>query len=127
MKPIIVLLVLVFAVSANAYTVTNFVTATDTNWQTIVVPKLNNNYAALVAWNNDQDTNISRIATNSANIGLLFTNPPSVPFIQLRTFTVTNSTDPTFGRGAGIVTADTNYLYLSIGTNLWKRVAVTNW
>jgi hypothetical protein len=48
------------------------------------------------------------------------------PFILLPG-TVLNSTDTTFGQGAGIIRFDANFIYLSISTNLWKRVALTNW
>ncbi len=41
--------------------------------------------------------------------------------------TISNATDSTWGKGAGILTWDTNYLYLSVGTNAWKRVAVATW
>jgi hypothetical protein len=42
-------------------------------------------------------------------------------------FTVTNSTDSTFGYGAGLLRWDTNYLYISVGTNQWKRVGLNSW
>jgi len=41
--------------------------------------------------------------------------------------TVTNSTDSTGGRGAGLIRWDTNYLYVSVGTNQWKRAALSSW
>lgn len=41
--------------------------------------------------------------------------------------TITNSTDSTFGYGAGLMLWDTNYVYVSVGTNLWKRTALTAW
>jgi hypothetical protein len=41
--------------------------------------------------------------------------------------TVTNSTDSTWGNGSGVVTWDTNYLYISVGSNLWKRAALSSW
>lgn len=40
---------------------------------------------------------------------------------------VTNATNTTWGYGGGLLRWDTNYLYVSIGTNAWKRVAITNW
>ena len=42
-------------------------------------------------------------------------------------YTVTNSTNTTSGRGAGLMYWDTNYVYVSVGTNLWKRLALTNY
>lgn len=39
--------------------------------------------------------------------------------------TVTNSTDTTWGNGSGLVCVDSNYVYISVWTNLWKRVALS--
>jgi hypothetical protein len=41
--------------------------------------------------------------------------------------TVTNSTDSTAGWGAGVMKWDTNYIYVSVGTNQWKRAALSTW
>jgi len=41
--------------------------------------------------------------------------------------TVTNSTDTTSGHGGGLIRWDTNYLYVSVGTNQWKRATLTSW
>ncbi|MGA2178772.1 MAG: hypothetical protein ABSH15_04235 [Verrucomicrobiota bacterium] len=41
--------------------------------------------------------------------------------------TVTNSTDTTFGLGSGVVCIDTNYVYVSVATNRWKRAALSTW
>ena len=41
--------------------------------------------------------------------------------------TITNATDTTWGYGAGLVVADTNYVNISVGTNHWKRAALTSW
>jgi hypothetical protein len=40
---------------------------------------------------------------------------------------ITNATDTTWGGGAGLVCVDSNYVYVSVGTNLWKRAALTSW
>jgi hypothetical protein len=48
-------------------------------------------------------------------------------FLRATPFTITNSTDSTFGAGAGIICWDTNYFYLSVGSNRWKRVSVSSW
>ena len=40
------------------------------------------------------------------------------------TLTVTHSTNTTYGYGSGLLTADTNYLYVSVGTNAWRRLAI---
>jgi hypothetical protein len=42
-------------------------------------------------------------------------------------YTVTNSTDSTFGYGSGLMRWDTNYIYVSVATNRWKRSALTTW
>lgn len=41
--------------------------------------------------------------------------------------TVTNASDSTWGNGAGVVTWDTNYIYISVGTNSWKRASLSSW
>jgi len=48
-------------------------------------------------------------------------------FVLPASYTVTNSTDTTFGYGAGLMIFDTNYVYVSVGTNLWKRAALASW
>lgn len=47
--------------------------------------------------------------------------------LALQPRTVTNSTDSTFGLGAGMVLIDTNYVYVSAATNRWKRAALSAW
>jgi hypothetical protein len=47
--------------------------------------------------------------------------------LQMTPRTITNSTDTTWGYGAGLVVADTNYVNFSVGTNRWKRAALTSW
>lgn len=41
--------------------------------------------------------------------------------------TITNATDTTFGYGPGMVCVDSNHIYISVGTNLWKRVPIAAW
>ena len=41
--------------------------------------------------------------------------------------TVTNSTDSTSGHGGGLIRWDANYIYVSVGTNQWKRATLTSW
>lgn len=38
--------------------------------------------------------------------------------------TITSATNSTLGYGAGMVACDTNYIYVSIATNLWRRIAI---
>lgn len=61
----------------------------------------------------------------SANPGVIALNT----ILQLTPRTVTNSTDTTWGYGGGLVVPDVgyNYLQISVGTNLWKRAALTSW
>ena len=46
------------------------------------------------------------------------------PGVWQTLFTVTNSTDSSYGYGAGLMRWDTNYIYVTYGTNLWKRAAL---
>ena len=58
------------------------------------------------------------------------TNQPAVMLAGLPglpTLTITSSNSTTWGYGAGYACADTNYFYLSVGTNLWKRTALSSW
>lgn len=41
--------------------------------------------------------------------------------------TITNATGTTWGRGAGLFCADSNYVYISVGSNAWKRAALSTW
>ena len=38
---------------------------------------------------------------------------------------MTHSTNSTFGYGAGLITCDTNYIYVSVGTNAWNRISIS--
>lgn len=64
--------------------------------------------------------------TNLVANGVPFLSASPNMFFLIPT-TVTNSTDSTYGYGAGLICLDTNYIYFSVGTNQWKRVAGTNW
>ena len=48
----------------------------------------------------------------------------AMPFLKLSGFTVTHSTNSTFGYGAGLVACDAGFIYVSTGTNAWRRVAL---
>ncbi len=41
--------------------------------------------------------------------------------------TVTNSTDTTYGLGAGVVSIDSNYIYVSVGTNRYRRAVLNDY
>ena len=86
----------------------------------------------IVAWNklNDNDNWLAsqsisnRLAIAATRTNAVFTNTVSAPFLLLASYTVTASTNSTFGRGAGMFAVDTNYLYISVGTNNWGRVSI---
>lgn len=44
--------------------------------------------------------------------------------LEMTPRTITNSNDSTWGKGAGLICVDANYIYVSTGTNTWKRVAL---
>jgi len=48
-------------------------------------------------------------------------------FLRLKPTTINNSNDSTFGFGAGLICADSSHIYVSTGTNKWKRVSLTSW
>jgi hypothetical protein len=39
----------------------------------------------------------------------------------------TSANSTTWGRGAGMMRFDSNFLYIAVGINSWRRVALTNW
>jgi hypothetical protein len=54
-----------------------------------------------------------------------FTCPVTISSLTLTPRTVTNSTDA--AAGPGMVCLDTNYVYVSVATNRWKRAALSSW
>ncbi|MDE2100805.1 MAG: hypothetical protein KGL39_26400 [Patescibacteria group bacterium] len=79
------------------------------------------------------DSNTASIASLSANFGIIsnafssFTNWPQLTFR-----TISSNTATTEGHGAGFIAwstdSGTNYLNITLGTNLWGRVGlITNW
>ena len=48
----------------------------------------------------------------------------TVPYLVLQANTVSHSTNSTFGYGAGLMTCDTNWIYLSVAINQWRRVSI---
>ena len=47
----------------------------------------------------------------------------SAPLVVL-TNTISHSTNSTYGYGAGVWAADTNYFYVSVATNTWRRISI---
>jgi len=44
--------------------------------------------------------------------------------MQIVPASITNSSSSTYGFGAGLIGVDTNYLYISVGFNSWRRIAI---
>jgi hypothetical protein len=44
--------------------------------------------------------------------------------LEMTPRTITNSNASTWGKGAGLICVDANYIYISTGTNTWKRAAL---
>jgi hypothetical protein len=71
-------------------------------------------------------------ATNAAYIRTVFFTSGNIVFGVNGSFyqppqTITASTNSTTGYGAGLMNWDTNYIYVSVGTNRWKRAALSTW
>ena len=96
----------------------------------------NVNYAALVG---RTYTNTFNIASNTAAISnntvaiaavnhsftnFLATNAPPFGEARLTNATIASATNSTAGYGVGFLTWDTNYLYLSIASNTWRRISI---
>ncbi|MGA2787649.1 MAG: hypothetical protein ABSF60_08980 [Verrucomicrobiota bacterium] len=62
---------------------------------------------------------------NAATQSASFSIPVAMPALLLTPGTITNSTDP--AAGAGLVCIDTNFVYVSVGTNRWKRASLSSW
>jgi len=123
-----ILPLLALALNARAYNITNVNVGIDSNSNAWTKVNLNNNN--FTAWNNALDaTNANqetRIAANTTQLG--FINPTNglltANYMLLVPVTIATSTNSTFGRGAGLITGDTNYIYISVGTNAWRRISV---
>jgi hypothetical protein len=64
-----------------------------------------------------------RVVTASS-VKASFYVPLGMPEAYFFTNTLTHSTNSTFGFGAGLVTSDANYIYVSTATNQWGRIAI---
>ena len=104
--------------TTNIYIGTNGTDTTGDNYH-IWVTKINHNTTWLSSQNNSRIADIAVIKTNC-----VFTNVVSMPFGLLTQYTVTNSTNSTFGYSAGLIALNTNYLYFSIGSNAWRRIEI---
>jgi hypothetical protein len=137
MKKIILLLLLMMPLLARAQTYnTNYpavqLTVTNIAGQNILLA----NGAAVTLYFAPADFSVSnnlvQLNTNSPDFiseptnstTVAMTNIVSFPFVLLTTNTITHSTNSTFGYGAGLIGCDTNYLYISVGTNDWSRIAI---
>jgi hypothetical protein len=89
---------------------TNYSMATNTGVVTFTTPILQG-----------EDQRFYRGRGNSTNS--VTVNAPLV----LPITTPASSTATTYGHGAGVVLVDTNYVYVSVGTNAWKRAALSSW
>jgi hypothetical protein len=128
MKTKYILPLLALALTARAYDITNVNVGIDSNSNAWTKVNLNNNN--FTAWNNALDaTNANqetRIAANTTQLN--FINPSNglltANYLLLAPVTIATSSSSTYGRGAGLITGDTNYIYISVGTNAWRRISV---
>jgi hypothetical protein len=101
------------------YTPANYKLATNSGVATFTVP-----ITSL-----SQQIGFFRIITPLSG-AFVSTDPVQTPYLFLGTNatyltnSVTHSTNSTLGFGAGLFTCDTNYFYISIGTNNWRRISI---
>lgn len=69
------------------------------------------------------DTGFVMAVVQSANPGVF--SLAGVLKLAPRTITAANAS--TWGNGAGLVCVDSNYVYVAVGTNLWKRAGISSW
>ena len=58
-------------------------------------------------------------AASTLNMAFLLNTP-----LVVLTNTISHSTNSTYGYGAGVWAADTNYFYVSVATNQWRRISI---
>lgn len=137
MKKLLLLIFVSLAIRADAYTITNFSSVTDTNWATNVIPKLNANNGNLVAWLNSINASntllnafTNSLTTNGATAdGQMPVRSNSVaggykwipiPLSSVTTLLPTNATVPSVSGSTGFV--PTNYLASGAGGNTDGRL-----
>jgi hypothetical protein len=74
------------------------------------------------------DTNLVLTSGSiQSQFGQAFASLVPLPMVTLPQITIPSNTASSFGLGAGQMCSDSNYAYFTRGTNLWGRVAITNW
>jgi hypothetical protein len=121
--------------STNMQTFVHFISG-DTNFPSVIQSVLLTNFNITtpsfeIALDGSTDTNLMISSGRiSSQFSIPGTGPASldfVPAISQSSRTIVNSTDSTFGMGAGMMCWDSNYVYVSVGSNLWKRAAISTW
>jgi len=72
----------------------------------------------------------ARLKALEGGMTVTSTNPPVISLsglLSLPSRTIPSNTASTFASPPPLVCADSNYLYISVGTNLWKRAALSTW
>jgi len=116
---------------ATAYTFTNYLTNVfGTNSVTYTNVYTNYTYTGtyLSSLGGTSTGSVAVYALASPELNGRFNQFKSQSFefekVRLVPSTVTNSGSSTYGLGAGLIGADTNYLYISVGNNAWRRIAI---
>jgi len=102
--------------------VTHYMITPNWTWMTNTPTVITNNYVFTFAppWADDGFflTYTASTTPGTATIAGL---------LQLAPRTIATSSSTTWGYGAGLVTVDGSYIYVSVGTNSWKRAALSTW
>ena len=96
--------------------VTNYTTTTNTGLIDFAVPASSS--VPMQFWRARSGVTNAAAFAAPLSVGALFALAPR---------TITNATDTTWGSGGGQVCVDTNYVYVSVATNAWKRATLTPW
>ena len=111
---------------------------------TVSLPTITSNMAALQVSMAQLDSNFTGIVgsngtlfsgtntwtgTNNYQAGKLTIGgvPVEVGLINLTNTTIVSATSTTWGLGAGLMCFDSGYVYVSVGTNAWKRASLSTW
>jgi hypothetical protein len=83
------------------------------------------NYDGVSPWRLSQavNENFNRLGDTNTALGALRIQG----IVKTIPRTITNATDTSWGYGAGLMCCDSNYVYVSVATNLWKRAALSAW
>ena len=71
--------------------------------------------------------NFTRHSNLLAGVSGHLVNSPTNSLAKWEPLTIPDATNTTWGYGGGLMCMDSNYVYVSVGTNAWKRTPLSAW